>query len=815
MFPPSAPVNGNGGGMPPPGLMAQLLAAKQGPALKDNGTGPINLQDDAALLAHFTKAKEESFDQRWIYERTWLRNLYYIMGRQWIFYDNRAGWRDMRLARGTPRPTTSLPTEGVQSIRAMLTAIQLGVNVRPNGRDPQAIITAATADDLAPILHDIHDLNAVLMEGDGWLIACGNVFYHTYWDKDATHGTDTIPYETCVECGLSLRADEIADNRNTCPTCQGTQWQPEVGPDGQPHVDKLPKGCGVTVPLSPLEVAFPLSKPRWKAVDQIIRMSWLDKRTAEQTDELKPYVDKINWQRQPTDRSLQIFRALPFHSDLGMAPRAFDVGASTNTSEGVPLYDLWAKPSDTYPEGLVIRVAGDSVPQVLRLDSQNLPGPLPYKDIKGNPLWTFTHAAYEYVPGRVLGRGALDPVIGKIDQLNRTDAMLEMQLARTANPYWVYPKNAEVTGLEQAGSTVGVHVQFNPLAAGGGDNARPRREPGIPIDGSVVTYREQLVEMIERGMGTNDLLKGARPKGVSAFSSLQMLKESGQERFSSMFNARGSAYQDVIRYALELERTFGPDERTIAVMSPNRAWAFMSYKKAQLGGDFTIVLEDGTQTPKTTLGRRAAIEHAHQLGLLLFQDPEQVYEGLREMGLSGMQPSLDADIEDCLNRQHAFEDWMQSGGPQKLPTTLDPVTQQPTPDMHAPEYPLRWLPWYDPEISRRQCLKWAKSDTMRELFKKFPPAEKLVEAYLMEIDIAIQQKAAGQIDPTGLAGIAAQPASGSGAAAPSSSPGQPSAQSRVPGGASRAMANSNQNSGGLHSLPGGPAMNPQNGQAPI
>src|SRR6266853_1168537 len=167
--------------------------------------------DDAALLDLWTKAKREAFDQRWIFERQWIRNIYYVLGRQWIQYNSRMGeWTDKRMAKWIPRPVNHDLKIGVQSIRAMLSATKPGVNVRPNGHAPENVTAAATADELAPLLHDEHNMDQVLKDFDYWLTVCGNAWFYTYWDQDPKYGTVTVNQEQCLGCGTVTGSDQLA-----------------------------------------------------------------------------------------------------------------------------------------------------------------------------------------------------------------------------------------------------------------------------------------------------------------------------------------------------------------------------------------------------------------------------------------------------------------------------------------------------------------------------------------------------------------------------------------------------------------------------
>jgi hypothetical protein len=325
---------------------------------------------------------------------------------------------------------------------------------------------------------------------------------------------------------------------------------------------------------------------------------------------------------------------------------------------------------------------------------------------------------------------------------------------------------------------------------------KPERIEGIGPPPAMFTIREQYLRDIEELAGTFDVIKGQKPSGVEAFSALQLLVERSQSRFSPVFQARGNAYKNWYKYALELEREFGQEERVKASMSSGRKWSFQNFKRTQLQGSVSIIVEDGSNAPKTSLGRRAAIEHASQLGMLNMTDPDQQYAALKEFGLTNMIPTLDIHIQAALQKQQAFEEWIgdpaavqesavqadqalqgfeaeQAAIPPPVMGPVDPATgvappPEPLPQPPSPlnSTPLKWLPWYNPVIHKQEFMKWANSDRIRETIKVNPETEGFLTMHLAEMDLKNMEAMMA----------AAGPAMG------------------APAGAGAAMANSNQNS---------------------
>lgn len=694
---------------------------------------------DGKLLEMFKRWKAESFDQRWVYERQWMRNVWYILNRQWIYYDTTRGqWQDKRLAKWVPRPVTNICKEAVQAVRANFAAVNYGTMARPIGNSTKNVVTAGIADDYVPVLYDLHQMDQVMTEYDFWLLTAGNAWLHTCVNYDRKNGMLENPYELCTACGQEMQSSQIAEAGGKC-ACGNATFIKAQNPDGSPKVERRPRPAGLTIPLSPFEIAFPLVYERFDEAPYCIRMRWRDKSYYEGHPELSQLARTLPFSKSPADRTMQIFKTLPFQNDLGMSPAYFGMGGGASTeSEGITEFDVWVRPCEEFPEGQVIRFAGDQNPVVIHSAIENLPGPIPYHDAQGNPLFTFTHGVYDHVGGRALGSGLIDPIVQKQDQLNQIDSMMLMCMMRMSNPVWLEPKGAEV---EKFTGQPGLVVKWNPLVGNG--NAKPERIPGENIPVSMFQYRELIKKEAEELAGTFDILKGNRPAGVEAYAAINLLIERGQARHATAYKQRGASHRAWYKFALEIEREFGDETRTRAVMQPTKGWAFETFKRADLSGSVEILIEDGTLTPKTTLGERAAIEHLASLGLLKADDPDQLMEIYRKFGQSGLMPGLDAQVKECWMYMEQFEKAMSDPRVQQLlaapaQPVVDPMTGQPAP----PPTILRFKRWYNPVIHRQEVIKWCVSDTGRNLFSKFPAAEAQIDAYLQQIEAMLAQQAA-------------------------------------------------------------------------
>jgi hypothetical protein len=787
-------------GGPDPGMLAAAASsAMQGQMPQAGGAVPPDpFADDAELLDLFDECRQECFDQKWTHERTWWRNLLYFLGRQWIYYDKGRGtWQDKRMAKWIPRPVTNKIRETVEAIESVFQSVELGVNCRPEGNSPKNIRTAETANEIEPSIVYEHDMARKQMIEDFWLITTGNCFKYLWWDKRGESGSVLVPYEQCSTCGTTVKPEALAETKGMCPTCgtptMSAQQQP--GPDGMPLGDTVTFGKGCTDVPSPFEVGMPEAYTDFDEIPYIVRKRWRDKRWCDRTYP-KEMLAKLVWEKVSTDRGLQLLRSIQFLNDVSSASSTS--GQSDQRGEGITEYELWYKPTEKYPKGLFLRVVGEgSTAMVVRDPSQSTPGPIPYTTQNGKPLWPWVMTVYSKVGGRVWGIGPVDPIIQKQDQLNQIDSLIQLIIQRTANPVWLEPRGAEVKKFT---GEPGLVVKYNALIGGG--NAKPERIEGQNVPLSLLQIRESFINDIEAMAGTYDVIKGAKPTGVEAFSALQLLVERSQSRYGPVLKARGDSHAKWFSVAIELERQFGPVTRTWSALGPNKRWSFQEFQNADLQGGINILVEDGSQTPKTSLGKRAAIEQLSQLQVLNVQNPDTAYRILQVFGQTDLWPGLDYDVKSALQQQDDWEKWAQQVqfiAPQ-TPFATDPTTGQPAQDMNTgamvPAQPQPSVPppgqaelWHNFAVHAAEHRKWANSDTVRNILQTRPELKPYLAWMILQDDTALMAQQQQQ------AMLAAGP------------------PKEAQGGA-KSLSNSNKESGQPHDVPKGTQQQPNGPQGP-
>lgn len=648
---------------------------------------PYALSDEQ-LLQLYEETRKLCEPGREVFEATWWRNLLYVLGRQWIYFNpQQKSWNDKRMAKWIPKPVTNKIAEGIQALRAMLAAIKLGVVAEPIGQAARNQMAAQTAGEMIPLLHKEYGMSKAMRMADSYALTLGNAFLNPYWNPDDRTRTVPVVIYQCRTCGATPTAKEIVEAGQRCPVCRGTQLQ-------QLKTEQRPAGKGEVLVASPFEILLPMYAQDFDKVDRLIYLTWRPRHQIE--DEYGAEILRnVAWEKSPKQTSLQMFRALATQIDFQLTPQAYSTSVMSGEIEGTTEAHLWIKPCKRFPDGFYCRYLADGKIVARPTLANGEPSDLriPTKTNRGKRLWSWIHYGYEPVDGRLYHRSAIDTAISKQDQINRNDSMTELTHMRMGNPVWLEPKGAEV---ERLTGEPGLIVRWQPTGANG---AKPERIEGVSPPASAFTLRAQHIQDLEEAIGSYDVLKGTKPAGVEAYSALQLLVERSQSRFANAFANRAEAYRQWAEIAVELDRVYGPEERTKRSRGPNKTWTFQTFQKAQLDGDFELVTDEGSTTPKTSLGKRAALEHGKQLGVVNPADADQQYSILQDLGLLHLSPSLDADVQSALEEQEAFEEWVANGmqgGAAANPLTRLPFIQ-------------------NDRVHFTENRKWANSDRVREM----------------------------------------------------------------------------------------------------
>lgn len=589
------------------------------------------------------------------------RNIHYKHGNQWIvpLADGMIGWRPMALKKGTPTPVTNLYASTMKTFASLLARFEPSLHYRPATQEPEDQATADVSSRVIEVVEDevqITPIRQILAE---WVTHTGGAWLESGYDPDPRYGTVPVPMQVCPECGPQGPIDpsmaSISDliGGPPCPECGIAMAEQDV---------QMPRGRQFTEVVSLFEMLFDPMVTDPTKHRTLIRLKSYDVDEARQRwDAYKDQIqaDSIGSTRLSADALTQITPNV----DDGPMSRWYQQGYAQPPNR-VTEYWYWQLPDATYPDGLLAIMIGRN---------QNVcvyKGPLPYyatrADGSRDYFLPFQFFAQEYVPGSAWPKTVANDVVHLQKELNIIQSKIRQMIGTMANAIWMVPQGSNLrtlTGID------GQIVEYNNLTQGG---RPPTREQGLPINMSLIEYRQMLKAELQELASIFDVMSGNRPEGVSAGISLQILKERGESRFGPMFILWNHAWAEWSRQQIEIFRLHATEERLLRIKGRDGAWEVKKFMASDLKGRIDVVPEATMTMPRSTLTDRAEMEQLAAAGAIQPQtNVEHQIAYLTVMGkLHVVMPGMQVATKRAFMENEGFE-----------ALAADPVIQQIPPEV--------------------------------------------------------------------------------------------------------------------------------------
>ena len=646
------------------------------------------------------------------------RNILYYRGQQWIRFDRGMGrWRSAKLPNNTPTPVTNVFASTMDALISVFARIEPQLNFRPGSPDePGDRAAADVAVRAIDVVEDEVKLRIWRQILAVWVGLTGQAWLETGYDPSPRFGTRFMQ-----------STDEMG--------------QPAVDELGQPVGEQVPIGRMYVDVATKFEMFYDYSVPVWSLQRGYIREKAVD---VDESKERWPLIaDQIT--ANVTESGPMYMASLPLTGPPIDENQTGRLSASTqgqNTKVTERWY--WQLPDATYPDGLLAIKVGTAAMAYV--------GPLPYsappESPGGSRVYFLPTVCFpqKLVPGSGDAKTVADDLASKQSQRNRWESIIEACGMRMGSPIWLKPNGANVTNLTGDPGNI---VSYNAV---GPNAAKPERLGGQPIPVSFVEFLARIDHTFEELAATFDIIKGARPEGISAGIALQILQERNLSRYGPLFILWESAWAEWARQALEIFREFVTEPRLLRIKGRDGKWQVEKFLGADLQGRIDVIPEAASSNPRSSLLDKAEMEQLAQMGVINMQDPEIKWKFLEVYGRTNLTPTMAADTKNAIMENEAFE---------KLAT--DPRMREATPeDLQAAEqmdymmlsqffqekYQLQ-IPKVRPAIDdhsihSREMRAKAKSES----FQAWPPIVQLLgekhAQYHQDLLVAQAQAVAGQ-----------------------------------------------------------------------
>lgn len=420
-----------------------------------------------------------------------------------------------------------------------------------------------------------------------WSMVLGTCFRKDYWDITAGANYEVPEY------------DELGEK--------------EYSSNGEVQTRYQKTGSNAVAILTPYSMDFDYSCTNFEEMPYI----------------QENYLKDIDWVKQSFDRNLKGFNRsalttiqpgdynsgplinleqLKFANHLnyrGYTPK-------TSMENKVLVSEVYIRPSDEWPKGrMLVIVNGQILYDSPKSDGS--PYYLGYEDLMWHPYTMFT---YEPWIGRFLGKGIVEQLLPLQMRLNEINGAILENANTLAKVDVLSPKGSLRRGvLNGAG---GNNYEYNYIPG----QPAPIKWPGVPLPQQFFQERQNIIDQMVRIAGTNFVMQGQPPTGITAASAIQQLLENASSQQSDLVNAWEKFHEEGFTKKLRLIRNYNnvPDKEVIDYMRMTARDATDRQIKDFIGEDIgdglTVTIEKGSMIPKSESIQRENLLKFAEYGVL-------------------------------------------------------------------------------------------------------------------------------------------------------------------------------------------------------
>lgn len=531
----------------------------------------------------------------------------YWQGEQYLTYndtiDQYEPLPDNEYTSYIPRPMDNLLSTPVETIVSMLIQNKPIANVIQNSDKSQDRNRAKLAESILNAKYDIDGEQRNYEKAFRIGTICRNAYRKDYWD---TSGMQTVQVDIMLA-------------------------------DGTKQVVEKPLGDNAVKILTPFEITPDIKN----SVDCIDDGLFIFEDQEQPIDFIKSQFDKTEDGYTGFAKDIQADMNTSISFTYLDALRGSDKSNNNTSGKYGTLIECYTRPIPEAPQGYKIVMCSG---KLLFMK----PSIYTYED--GTNWHPYSEWRYKIHPLRHYGICLLDPLLPIQKRYNSILALEALTRETMAIPQWLVP-NGSIGVEDYPTGEPGLIVPFDSI-----NGEKPQRIDGKGLSPTVYREKDSCEQKIQQIAGTNDILQGSRPQGVSTATELNMLLEQsmsvhspkiqGAERFIAI--SQGKKLNLIRRMYEEPRQTL--INRVKALNSDNREVEINDFFTGQeLGDNIDVRIEAGSSLPKLKSAQRSNLMEAYQAQLLGDLTPMGNPSGnrlfLQKMGIEQFPTSNNDDLK--------------------------------------------------------------------------------------------------------------------------------------------------------------------------
>lgn len=563
---------------------------------------------DSEVLELATKIfHPEANPHRAILERTWLRNILYYLGEQWLqWYStlNTFG-RRYEINVNVPTPVSNIIRDYVRSLKALTINKSYTTTIWPNSQEQADKDAADLGVGLLEYLDSMHDnaIEDVKEEVELWRVLTGNAFPRVMINMD------TGVYK--------------------------------IGKDGKPlpsqgEVDVF---CEIPFNLLVPDIGVTMREKAYVATKNLVTKEWVEDTYKVKIKEGGTDIAEVDYQKMLLTL---IANVSPWKG------RGIEGGDLVKSAGELVVYKtIQCKPTPKHPRGMNMIVCGDKV----LVNEEEMPIPV---SKTGEWFYDVTHFIYDSTPGNFWATGGVDDLISPQNTINRIDQALEINRDSLGRPFVLTPSSVTLKRLSSKGQGL-LSIQYSGRESMG---SRPVVHAGTPYPQQILEERNIHREVAQTAAGDpKNILKGQAPSSSASGVMLDILRETAEQSHAPDVRRFFRAWNRVQRKRLILAQAHYTESRMIKIKGEGNDILVKKFKGADLRGNVDVRLELDSGISSTNVGKNQFLMELIRSEFWgpISERPQIQRELLKRMGLGGFpeQQNLHRDRAEYENSELA------------------------------------------------------------------------------------------------------------------------------------------------------------------
>lgn len=620
----------------------------------------LDENDEQAIVGKINSWSQSDINRKNLRAASWSQAIHFLIGNQWLQYNAHEYRWDIipytEANKNIDRPVTNHTLRWVTANAAGFTSTPNFI-IEPNSDDPNDKTSAVVAQVIQDWMWDDLEKDQSYYEAALWGLTCGTAFRKSF--KKLNGSSLVLP--TGEQDILGGVPPQLGQGQETPPgqasTTPGSEALSQVPPGpqqvgpmlpGQPFPEEqiIPLKSVECEIISPFNLTFDGLPKRWRDVNIIMeqsvrKLSWIKK---QYTSTEPGYTNKAGDVKEDkvVTNILAMSEGLKNLVEGSVYSNATTTASGYEVKESAVVKEVYVRPSEKFPRGLMIVVAGDVL---LYRSPSDTGSPFYYRNGK---IWhPYTCWTFMKQPGSMWGISLVQQLVPLQRRINAIDALVSYNRKTMAVGVWLIPSGSGIPDESLVGIP-GQNVTYDPDVSG----AKPEKVPGQPLPDQVLKEREIIINDGNLIANAADIRSGINPSGVTTVGQLQILTEQANSSRSKQVDSWEKFIEE--SEALDLlnfQDCYKAPQQDISSEFKKYSKDLTRYDWEKfIGSDMrdntTVRVEKGSTVQRSKLLREQTIMQLLPLGLLGdINDPYINKTILSEFGLSNLSSSADVDVK--------------------------------------------------------------------------------------------------------------------------------------------------------------------------